>query len=188
MEPPDATQSLLAGEYQLHFSIDNLNKLLLFSDSVKPMGEVGGLNSHVDGENAAGGAIANATAAKRSEEGEGGGSKKERSVLQTKLTRLAIQIGYAGMIFGFYFYKLRFMLVFFAGSFIAALTVVILILQFCITNYGVKKEPFKVQQIQQFVKFIIIGVTVLVVAVPEGLPLAVTLSLAYSVKVSVSYS
>ena len=33
-----------------------------------------------------------------------------------------------------------------------------------------------------YVKFIIIGVTVLVVAVPEGLPLAVTLSLAYSVK------
>ena len=32
--------------------------------------------------------------------------------------------------------------------------------------------------------FIIIGVTVLVVAVPEGLPLAVTLSLAYSVKVA----
>ena len=30
----------------------------------------------------------------------------------------------------------------------------------------------------------IIGVTVLVVAVPEGLPLAVTLSLAYSVRVS----
>ena len=34
-----------------------------------------------------------------------------------------------------------------------------------------------------YVNFIIIGVTVLVVAVPEGLPLAVTLSLAYSVKV-----
>ena len=33
-----------------------------------------------------------------------------------------------------------------------------------------------------FRNFIIIGVTVLVVAVPEGLPLAVTLSLAYSVK------
>ena len=32
------------------------------------------------------------------------------------------------------------------------------------------------------VKFIIIGVTVLVVAVPEGLPLAVTISLAFSVK------
>uniref|UniRef100_A0AAR2JHD9 Calcium-transporting ATPase n=1 Tax=Pygocentrus nattereri TaxID=42514 RepID=A0AAR2JHD9_PYGNA len=36
--------------------------------------------------------------------------------------------------------------------------------------------------IQFFVKFFIIGVTVLVVAVPEGLPLAVTISLAYSVK------
>lgn len=39
--------------------------------------------------------------------------------------------------------------------------------------------------IQYFVKFFIIGVTVLVVAVPEGLPLAVTISLAYSVKVLV---
>lgn len=38
--------------------------------------------------------------------------------------------------------------------------------------------------IQYFVKFFIIGVTVLVVAVPEGLPLAVTISLAYSVKVN----
>ena len=35
--------------------------------------------------------------------------------------------------------------------------------------------------------FIIIGVTVLVVAVPEGLPLAVTLSLAYSVKVTLIF-
>ena len=32
------------------------------------------------------------------------------------------------------------------------------------------------------VSFLIIGVTVLVVAIPEGLPLAVTISLAYSVK------
>ena len=39
-----------------------------------------------------------------------------------------------------------------------------------------------------YVNFIIIGVTVLVVAVPEGLPLAVTLSLAYSVKVTVFIS
>ena len=36
--------------------------------------------------------------------------------------------------------------------------------------------------INYYVKFVIIGVTVLVVAVPEGLPLAVTLSLAYSVR------
>ena len=38
--------------------------------------------------------------------------------------------------------------------------------------------------LSNYVNFIIIGVTVLVVAVPEGLPLAVTLSLAYSVKVT----
>jgi len=32
------------------------------------------------------------------------------------------------------------------------------------------------------VSYIIIGITVIVVAIPEGLPLAVTLSLAFSVK------
>lgn len=43
-------------------------------------------------------------------------------------------------------------------------------------------ETWETKMLQNYVKFIIIGVTVLVVAVPEGLPLAVTLSLAYSVK------
>merc|ERR1719500_2198775 len=60
-----------------------------------------------------------------SEHGDGG-DDEEKSVLQAKLTNLAINIGYGGMAISF--------------------------------------------------------VTVLVVAVPEGLPLAVTLSLAYSVK------
>src|SRR5699024_10994097 len=36
--------------------------------------------------------------------------------------------------------------------------------------------------IQYFVKFLIVGVSVLVVAIPEGLPLAVTLALAFSVR------
>ena len=46
------------------------------------------------------------------------------------------------------------------------------------------KQDFKCSSIyfKYIVKFIIIGVTVLVVAVPEGLPLAVTISLAFSVK------
>lgn len=43
-------------------------------------------------------------------------------------------------------------------------------------------EEWETYMLQNYVKFVIIGVTVLVVAVPEGLPLAVTLSLAYSVK------
>ncbi|KAF8372116.1 mca-3 [Pristionchus pacificus] len=89
--------------------------------------------------------------------------KKERSVLQAKLTRLAIQIGYA-------------------GSFVAACTVLILVIRFCIKTYAIEERPFSLADFQYFINFLIIGVTVLVVAVPEGLPLAVTLSLAYSVK------
>ncbi|XP_041084164.1 plasma membrane calcium-transporting ATPase 1-like isoform X1 [Polyodon spathula] len=94
-------------------------------------------------------------------------TKKEKSVLQGKLTRLAVQIGKAGLI-------------------MSAVTVIILILYFVIDTFGVRgyvwtKECTPIY-IQFFVKFFIIGVTVLVVAVPEGLPLAVTISLAYSVK------
>lgn len=89
--------------------------------------------------------------------------KKERSVLQAKLTRLAIQIGYA-------------------GSFVAGCTVLILVIRYVISQYVVMGKGFSLADFQHFINFLIIGVTVLVVAVPEGLPLAVTLSLAYSVK------
>ncbi|XP_075578553.1 plasma membrane calcium-transporting ATPase 4 isoform X6 [Pelecanus crispus] len=93
--------------------------------------------------------------------------KKEKSVLQGKLTRLAVQIGKAGLI-------------------MSAITVIILVLYFVIDTFGVQGRPWLAEctpiYIQYFVKFFIIGVTVLVVAVPEGLPLAVTISLAYSVK------
>lgn len=95
--------------------------------------------------------------------GEGAGAKKEKSVLQAKLTKLAIQIGYA-------------------GSTIAVLTVLILVVQFCIQTFVIEGKQWKNTYANQLVKHLIIGVTVLVVAVPEGLPLAVTLSLAYSVK------
>ena len=69
----------------------------------------------------------------------------------------------------------------------SAVTVIILVLYFAIDNFVMQKRPWLTEctpiYIQYFVKFFIIGVTVLVVAVPEGLPLAVTISLAYSVKV-----
>ncbi|XP_062842715.1 plasma membrane calcium-transporting ATPase 2 isoform X2 [Trichomycterus rosablanca] len=94
-------------------------------------------------------------------------SKKEKSVLQGKLTKLAVQIGKAGLL-------------------MSAITVIILVLYFAIDNFVLQKKPWLPEctpiYIQYFVKFFIIGVTVLVVAVPEGLPLAVTISLAYSVK------
>lgn len=64
----------------------------------------------------------------------------------------------------------------------AACTVIILIIRFCISRYLVDKAGFSIADFQYFINSLIIGVTVLVVAVPEGLPLAVTLSLAYSVK------
>ena len=54
--------------------------------------------------------------------------------------------------------------------------------RFSISKYAIYREPWHISHAQKFVTFIITGITVLVVAVPEGLPLAVTLSLAYSVK------
>ncbi|XP_060075457.1 plasma membrane calcium-transporting ATPase 2-like isoform X2 [Ylistrum balloti] len=94
-------------------------------------------------------------------------SRKEKSVLQAKLTRLAIQIGYG-------------------GTAIAVVTVLVLIIKFCITEFVTYQHEWTsdktAEYIEQFVSYFIIGVTVLVVAVPEGLPLAVTLALAYSVR------
>ena len=69
------------------------------------------------------------------------------------------------------------------GTVAAVLTVIVLVLRFSIETFIVEHNPWKMEYLQQFVKFFIIGVTVLVVAVPEGLPLAVTLALAYSVRV-----
>jgi len=66
---------------------------------------------------------------------------------------------------------------------VAVLTVLILILRFSIEEFAIENKPWRVNYLQQYLKFFIIGVTVLVVAVPEGLPLAVTLALAYSVRV-----
>ncbi|XP_036388371.1 plasma membrane calcium-transporting ATPase 3 isoform X2 [Megalops cyprinoides] len=93
--------------------------------------------------------------------------KKEKSVLQGKLTKLAVQIGKAGLV-------------------MSAITVIILVLYFVIETFVIEGRVWLAEctpvYVQYFVKFFIIGVTVLVVAVPEGLPLAVTISLAYSVK------
>ena len=56
-------------------------------------------------------------------------------------------------------------------------------MKFCIKKFAVEDKPWEWGYVNYFVNHFIIGVTVLVVAVPEGLPLAVTLSLAYSVRV-----
>uniref|UniRef100_A0A6Q2Y5R2 Calcium-transporting ATPase n=1 Tax=Esox lucius TaxID=8010 RepID=A0A6Q2Y5R2_ESOLU len=72
------------------------------------------------------------------------------------------------------------------GLVMSAITVIILVVLFVVDTFWVQDLPWDTEctpiYVQFFVKFFIIGVTVLVVAVPEGLPLAVTISLAYSVK------
>lgn len=62
------------------------------------------------------------------------------------------------------------------------LTVLVLILQFGVQKFIVEGKAWHNDYANMLVKYLIIGVTVLVVAVPEGLPLAVTLALAYSVQ------
>merc|ERR1719317_1682937 len=100
-----------------------------------------------------------------SPEREGGGEcgDEEKSVLQAKLTNLAIQIGYGGMA-------------------VSLITVIILSVTFSVDEFYYNQTEWNLYYVNYYVKFVIVGVTVLVVAVPEGLPLAVTLSLAYSVK------
>lgn len=66
------------------------------------------------------------------------------------------------------------------------MTILALIIRYCVEEFAQKgRTSFDFgTDIQYFIKAVIVGITVLVIAVPEGLPLAVTLSLAYSVKVS----
>ncbi|CAF3617423.1 unnamed protein product [Rotaria sp. Silwood1] len=103
--------------------------------------------------------------AAKNDDNEKGESKatKHKSVLQTKLTKLALYIGYIGMA-------------------AALLTLVCLIIRFCITTYVVKKQKAKASDVSYFISFLIQAITVVVVSVPEGLPLAVTLALAYAVR------
>ena len=90
-------------------------------------------------------------------------TESQGSVLQRKLTKLALQIGYFGIA-------------------AAILIVVVGILRLCIEEYGIKGRAAMGSDAILFLRFFINGLTVLVVAVPEGLPLAVTIALAYSIK------
>ncbi|GMT11926.1 hypothetical protein PFISCL1PPCAC_3223, partial [Pristionchus fissidentatus] len=107
---------------------------------------------------------------KRAEHANGNGTppkttseKKQQSLLQTKINRLAIQIGYAGLLAG-------------------ALTTAILFYRFYRHHYVIEERPFSFADLQYFINFFIIGTMVIVMAMPQGLPLVLTLALAYSVK------
>lgn len=77
----------------------------------------------------------------------------EKSILKQKLGRLAIKFGYFGIS-------------------VAVLTFLVLITCFCIKKYGIDKSSFEEADLKHFVHFLIIGVAICVVAIPENLPLA----------------
>lgn len=79
--------------------------------------------------------------------------------LQEKLGWLATAIGKLGLV-------------------VAVVCFVVLLVRWCIQEQGFPLDKFSEGPLQ----FFIFAVTILVVAVPEGLPLAVTISLAYSMK------
>ncbi|OQR83561.1 P-type ATPase (P-ATPase) Superfamily, partial [Achlya hypogyna] len=85
------------------------------------------------------------------------------SPLQGKLDRLTLLIGKLGL----------------AAAIIVFLG---LVLRFSIETFAVDKKSWSQSYWQDYLDFFIIGITVLVVAIPEGLPLAVTIALAFSVK------
>jgi len=84
--------------------------------------------------------------------------ESEDTPLQNKLDALADSIGQLGLIF-------------------AVATLSLLVVKY----FYLLDHPFSLGEFfSHFVKYLITAITMVVVAVPEGLPLAVTLSLAYS--------
>ena len=89
----------------------------------------------------------------------------EDTPLQEKLEAIATDIGYLGMIS-------------------AAITVSVLFLRFFIEQgmQGFEWDKNLGLYLHWWFQYLIVGITIIVVAVPEGLPLAVVISLAYSVR------
>ena len=86
--------------------------------------------------------------------------EQEDTPLQNKLTAVAEHIGTIGL-------------------FAAIATVLVMLISFFITR--IRDGGWDIADIGLCFSYLVLGITVLVVAIPEGLPLAVTIALAYSV-------
>ncbi|MCB0369987.1 MAG: hypothetical protein KDD45_11305 [Bdellovibrionales bacterium] len=67
------------------------------------------------------------------------------------------------------------------GLYSAIVIVVVLLIRFAILK-GIHKTWNTSEDLKTLLEYLLIAITVVVVAIPEGLPLSVTLSLAFSVK------
>lgn len=88
--------------------------------------------------------------------------ENESTPLQQKLDRIALGIGKLGML-------------------VAILTFIAICITAIVNVVKDDKKEFDMDFVTELCNGLIIAITVVVVAVPEGLPLAVTISLAYSV-------
>ncbi|CAK4679236.1 hypothetical protein LEN26_013826 [Aphanomyces euteiches] len=68
------------------------------------------------------------------------------------------------------------------GTSTAVIVFLAMTIRFSVETFGNGKTEWKKEYATEYLHFFITAVTVLVVAIPEGLPLAVTISLAFSVK------
>lgn len=67
------------------------------------------------------------------------------------------------------------------GLYSALVIIVVLLIRFAVEK-GLSRQWDTGKDLLNILDFLIIGITVIVVAIPEGLPLSVTISLAFSVK------
>lgn len=68
------------------------------------------------------------------------------------------------------------------GTAVALIVFLAMSVRFSIETFAIDNKPWSGEFASKYLDFFIVAITVLVVAIPEGLPLAVTISLAYSVK------
>jgi len=93
-------------------------------------------------------------------------AEDEETPLQKKLDQIATDIGKIGM-------------------YAALLTMHVLFIRFFVEAFVARNMDFMdepLTMIKEWLQYLMVAVTIVVVAVPEGLPLAVMISLAFSVK------